>query len=63
MREPEACPRCGAGKLKAWQELSEDEQEVVKRLPQSRGYSREDRQCIRWCPRCWYKVKDTETHA
>jgi hypothetical protein len=50
------CPRCDAGRLRAWNELSEEEREVVRRLPTSAEYSLGVRQSAhRWCTRCWYE--------
>ena len=50
------CPRCGIGRLRAWNELSDEEREVVQRLPASADYSLEVRQRThRWCARCWYE--------
>lgn len=51
------CPRCGAGRLRAWKELNDDEREVVRRLPASADYSLEQRQATHlWCPRCWHET-------
>jgi len=53
------CPRCGASPLKNWQELDEDEREVVRRLPGSADYSSVEREKThRWCARCWYEEKN-----
>ncbi|MDX6577916.1 MAG: hypothetical protein QOE96_3869 [Blastocatellia bacterium] len=50
------CPRCGIGRLRAWNELSDEEREVVRRLPGSAEYFLEVRQRThRWCPRCWHE--------
>jgi hypothetical protein len=50
------CPRCDAGRLRAWSELNDEEREVVKRLPASTDYSIEERAARdRWCTRCWYE--------
>ena len=50
------CPRCGEGPLKAWYELSEEEREVVKRLPASADYLLDARTARRrWCTRCWHE--------
>jgi hypothetical protein len=41
--------------------LTEDEQEVVKRLPGSADYEAEERKTLhRWCTRCWYESIDQE---
>jgi hypothetical protein len=50
------CPRCEATRLRTWEALSDQEREVVKRLPASAEYSLEWRQANhRWCTRCWYE--------
>ena len=50
------CPRCGEGQLRAWYELSEEEREVVRRLPASADLSLAERTARgRWCARCWYE--------
>jgi hypothetical protein len=55
MSDKNQCPRCG-GRLSSWNELSEEEREVVKRLPASADYSLNQRQARhRWCTRCWYE--------
>lgn len=52
------CKRCGEGRLRSWQELSEDEQEVVRRLPANRDYKAEERRARhRWCALCWHEEK------
>lgn len=48
------CPRC-SGRMRVWSELSEDEREVVRRLPSSADYPLEVRQNRRWCTRCWHE--------
>lgn len=50
------CPRCDASRLRGWNELNDEEREVVKRLPNATDYSIEVRMNHhRWCPRCWYE--------
>lgn len=57
MEHSNQCPRCGAGRLRGWSELSEEEQEVVRRLPASANYSLGERRAShRWCTRCWYEA-------
>jgi hypothetical protein len=54
VRARDACPRCGAALLHAWDELSEDEREVVRRLPASADFTFDERaRRHRWCVRCW----------
>lgn len=58
------CPKCYEGVLRNWDELSEDEREVVKRLPGSGDYETAERETLhQWCNRCWYESLDTETQA
>jgi len=55
------CPRCHEGRLQVWDELSDDEHEVVRRLPASADYTANEReQMHRWCTRCWYEVRTNE---
>jgi hypothetical protein len=43
--------------MQTWEELSADEQEVVKRLPASADYSAAERQeTHQWCTRCWHEA-------
>lgn len=56
----EQCPRCGTGRLRRFGELSDEEREVVKRLPGSADYSLAERQARhRWCTKCWYEETST----
>jgi hypothetical protein len=62
METSNQCPRCGAGRLRGWHELNEDECEMVKRLPASADYSLAERQARhRWCTRCWYEETAAST--
>jgi hypothetical protein len=55
------CPRCGSDRLRSWSELTDEEQEVVKRLPASAEYPPYERQTThRWCRRCWFE-ENTDT--
>jgi hypothetical protein len=50
------CTRCGEGRLSSWQELTEEEREVTRRLPASADYDTEERRARhRWCTRCWHE--------
>lgn len=54
------CQRCD-GPTNTWEELTDEEREVVKRLPQSTEYSEKERQALhRWCTRCWNESVKTE---
>lgn len=55
------CPKCYEGVLLDWNELSDDEREVVKRLPGSADYEKEERESLhQWCTRCWFEVMSDE---
>jgi hypothetical protein len=58
------CPRCDKPGLKTWNELNDEEREVVKRLPASADYSLEERQALhRWCTRCWQEILAADEHG
>ena len=64
MRAVQTCPRCDKRGMKSWSELTDEEREMVKRLPLSASYSLEERQAShRWCTRCWYEATETSTHT
>ena len=47
--------------MRTWNELSADEQEVVKRLPGSADYPTAERQGThQWCTRCWYEATEDD---
>ena len=55
----ETCPRCGEGRLHEWDELGDEEQEIVRRLPASADYSFGEREAThRWCTNCWYEATE-----
>ena len=63
MRVEDICPRCAVGRLRSWRELTEEEQEVVRRLPDSADYSIAERAARhRWCAHCWYEATDDVRH-
>ena len=56
MSGKQTCPRCEKPGLKTWDELNDEEREVVKRLPLSAQYPLAERQANhRWCTRCWFE--------
>lgn len=58
------CPKCYEGVLRSWHELSEDEREILKRLPGSADYNRAERESLhRWCTRCWHEQRSSETET
>jgi hypothetical protein len=55
------CPRCDEGVMRSWDELSDAEREVVKRLPASADYPPAVREAThRWCTRCWYEATSAD---
>ena len=45
--------------MRAWDQLSDDEREVARRLPAAAEYKTSERETMhRWCTRCWYESKD-----
>ncbi|MFL6230196.1 MAG: hypothetical protein ACJ741_15600 [Pyrinomonadaceae bacterium] len=61
----DTCPRCGATHLRAWRELSDEEREIVRRLPTAAAFPLEERAARRrWCVRCWHEeAKETQRDA
>ncbi|HKP47351.1 MAG TPA: hypothetical protein VJT50_12195 [Pyrinomonadaceae bacterium] len=58
------CPRCGNQELRPWQDLNDDERDVVRRLPASANFQKKEREAKhRWCTRCWYEQTGTEQRA
>ncbi|MGI8839108.1 MAG: hypothetical protein ACR2H4_21090 [Pyrinomonadaceae bacterium] len=59
------CPKCGEEQLKTWDELKDDEREIVSRLPGSGDYADYERKSMhRWCTRCWHEeMRDHERFA
>ena len=61
MTGKDSCPRCDKPRLKSWAELTDEERQVVERLPLSADYSLAERQSThRWCTRCWYEALDAD---
>lgn len=55
----ERCPRCGEGRLRRFDELSEEEREVARRLPASADYAASERHATHgWCTKCWYEATE-----
>ncbi len=52
------CPRCGATKMKRWEELTGEERFLVERLPPSKDFSLAERKRHCFCPRCWFEEID-----
>jgi uncharacterized protein (DUF983 family) len=55
------CPRCGEGRLRGWNELSDEERMLVQRLPGSADYTPAEREAMhRWCVNCGYEETENE---
>jgi len=55
MKSDNRCPRC-EGQLRSWSELSDEDREMVERLPATADYSLAERKARhRWCTRCWFE--------
>ncbi|MEJ7624357.1 MAG: hypothetical protein WKF34_10235 [Pyrinomonadaceae bacterium] len=50
------CPRCSTGRLKLWDELTDEQQMLAKRLPMSAEFPAKERKKHRFCTRCWYEL-------
>ena len=62
MNNDRRCTRCGEGTIKGWSELTDEEREVVKRLPAAADYDRAELQTMpQWCTRCWNESVEDET--
>ncbi len=62
MYNDKRCRRCGEGTIKSWSELTDEEREVVKRLPGAADYGTEERAWMpQWCTRCWFESVSKQT--
>jgi len=51
------CPRCGEGRLRDWDELTEEERIIARGLPDNVDYTPNEREAMhRWCTNCWYEA-------
>ena len=58
------CHKCHEGVMRNWDELSDEERELVKRLPGSADYKAAERESMhQWCNRCWHESRIGETAA
>jgi ribosomal protein S27AE len=55
LRQSQTCPRCGALKMKKWDELSDEQRFLVERLPLNTDFTIEQRKKHRFCERCWFE--------
>ncbi|MBA2502009.1 MAG: hypothetical protein H0V27_03930 [Pyrinomonadaceae bacterium] len=52
----DSCPRCGTERLRAWGELTDEEQGIVRRLPRAADFNLTERAAQHlWCTRCFYE--------
>ena len=49
------CPRCGAAKMKSWNQLTDEQKFLVERLPLNTDFSPEQRKKHRFCERCFFE--------
>lgn len=49
------CPKCQYSAMKTWEELNDEQQMLVERLPMSANLSLEQRKKHLFCPRCWFE--------
>ena len=62
MNTGKRCHLCHEGVMRKWDELSDEEREVVKRLPGSADYEAVEREAMhQWCTRCWHESSGDET--
>ncbi|MBP7416538.1 MAG: hypothetical protein KA831_07785 [Pyrinomonadaceae bacterium] len=55
------CPRCGSAKMKSWDELTEEQQMLARKLPLSAEYEHAARKRNRFCTRCWFEETKVES--
>ena len=63
LRSEEICPRCGAGRLKNWDELADEQRMLAERLPGNADYPAAARKKHRYCERCWYEETNAPSAA
>ncbi len=56
-----SCPKCGFRKMKAWNDLTDDQQFLAERLPASAEYTIKQRKKHRFCERCWFEETGSDT--
>lgn len=50
-----SCPRCGAQKMKTWEELTDEQKFLVERLALSGDFTLAERKKHRFCTKCFYE--------
>lgn len=56
------CPKCGAAKMKTWNELDFEQKIIVERLPASADYTRQQRKKHRFCVKCNFEETRLENY-
>lgn len=51
----ETCPKCHFPRIKTWNELTDEQQFLVERLPASAEYTLKERKKHRFCERCFFE--------
>ncbi len=54
------CLNCDGMRVKAWNDLSEEEKMLVERLPGSAEFTPAERKKHRFCTRCWFEFMEME---
>jgi hypothetical protein len=50
------CSNCGSMKFKIWEDLTDDERFLIKKLPQNTEFTSEQRKRHLFCNRCLYDL-------
>ena len=58
--QKKTCPQCGSAKIKEWNDLDEDQQFLVERLPLNTEFSPEQRKKHSFCERCFFEFSDEQ---
>ena len=53
------CPKCHFPGMKEWNELTDEQQFLLKRLPLSAEYTPKERKKHRFCERCWFEIPES----
>ncbi|MCC7309556.1 MAG: hypothetical protein IT173_18495 [Acidobacteria bacterium] len=57
------CPRCGHRTMRSWNELTDEERMLVRRLPASAEFTEAERKKHRFCRRCWFEEVSRQAFA
>lgn len=56
------CQRCNSMKVKEWNELDEEQQYLVDRLPDFEDLSMSEIRSGRYCTKCWFRQSRASEH-